>query len=153
MIIKVSKGTVVTSTDEKGQHAVLSLRVTRDPWISLSRGSVTLFTPRGRDDVFVVVDRQGKLSVTDSSGQPASLRAATGSATSGAWTAHPCRRTSPTTEPDSDRAFGFTFTRGFQQRTNVRSTGVRWKPHPTEWRTRLPDLPRMKLDLTYDKNT
>ena len=65
------KGTIVTRAD--GTY----LRLDGDPdpiELESVRGSKTLFTPRGREDVLVRVDRNGQMTVSDSSGQPAGLR-------------------------------------------------------------------------------
>jgi hypothetical protein len=64
----------VARVDEKDGHAYLRLDGDSEP-IELEsvRGSTVLFTPRGKEDVLVLVDGRGKVTVTDLKGQPVNL--------------------------------------------------------------------------------
>jgi hypothetical protein len=68
------QGRILTSLDARGSHSYLYIDgQSRAVELEPVRGSANLFTPAGRDDIFVIVNAQGRLTVSDARGQPASL--------------------------------------------------------------------------------
>jgi hypothetical protein len=69
------KGRLLAFFDARGPHTFLYLDGQAGPVAELEpvRGSTNLFTIAGRDQIFVVVNAQSILTVSDAGGQPASL--------------------------------------------------------------------------------
>ena len=154
------KGTLLTRAGEQGQRFYVNLEgEPRAVELESVRGSNSLFTPIGRDDIFVVMDRQGKLTVTDSSGQAASLIAdvshgqATPTPAPVDAVPTPPRPVEPPTQPASVATPRQPMPVAAYSGPMSGTLECNGNPIPQNGEQVFANLPPLKLQLTYDRNT